>query len=137
MSNWVGTSRTNYFHVKDAEKFLADMDGFDIRVVHMREGDECFAIIAETDNGEWPSYDFRTAGEDDYPPEAWFPEIVAEYLADNEVAVFQTVGAEKSRYVTGYAVAINNKGEVVQVTLDDIYEVAKEKFGVAPSLAQY
>ena len=35
-------------------------------------------------------------------------------------------GYEKMRYLTGFAVAINNKGERRHVTVEDIYELAKQ-----------
>jgi hypothetical protein len=34
-------------------------------------------------------------------------------------------GAEKLRYIAGYAVAYNSKGETVSLNLDDIYDKAK------------
>jgi hypothetical protein len=48
-------------------------------------------------------------------------------------------GAEKLRFITGYAEAINSKGERVSVNIDTIYDLAKQKFGkdVEVTPAQY
>jgi hypothetical protein len=51
---------------------------------------------------------------------------LAGHLADHEVMIIVGNGYEKMRYLTGFAVAINNKGERRQVTVEDIYELAKQ-----------
>jgi hypothetical protein len=43
------------------------------------------------------------------------------------------IGAEKLRYLTGVAIAVNHKGRVVQLTLSDIYCKAARAFRVAES----
>ena len=48
-----------------------------------------------------------------------------------------TSGHQKARFVTGYACAINNKKEEIELGLDDIYEMAQKKFGVTPTRAEY
>ena len=45
-------------------------------------------------------------------------------IADDWVAVMFEVGAEKLRYVTGVAFAVNSKGEKKVVDLCDIYDTA-------------
>jgi hypothetical protein len=35
-------------------------------------------------------------------------------------------GAEKLRYIHGYAIAFNNKGETRMIHLTDIYKIAEE-----------
>jgi transcriptional antiterminator Rof (Rho-off) len=57
-------------------------------------------------------------------------EELATHLTDDSVAVLEAVGSEKFRYLNGYAMAINSKGETVSLNLDKIYELASEKFGV-------
>ena len=54
---------------------------------------------------------------------------IAGILMDGEVFIVQEVGAEKMRYLGGWAVAINNKEEYVRVTIDDIYKLAQ---GIIP-----
>jgi hypothetical protein len=41
------------------------------------------------------------------------------------------IGAEKLRYLTGVAIAVNHKGRVVEVTLSDIYRKAARSFRIA------
>ena len=55
-------------------------------------------------------------------------DLVATHLTPGEVAVFQSIGNEKLRYVNGVAVAINADGDRVTVTLDDIYDLAATTF---------
>jgi len=45
------------------------------------------------------------------------------------------VGAEASRYLTGWATAVNSKGDRVDVDLDEIYERAKSLGGDIPDAA--
>lgn len=55
-------------------------------------------------------------------------------VTPGEVLVVQKVGAEKLRYLFGYSEAYFKKPDgsvkIVSIILDDIYEKAKEKFGV-------
>lgn len=134
MANWYGTSRTNYFHVKNADTFIEEMRGYDVRVIPHKDCD-CFALIAETEDGGWPCT--GPEGDDGEYPDVFFPQVVSPHLMDNEVAVFMAVGAEKARYVTGVAVAIVNSGRMVDVSLDSIYNLAEEKFGIQPTRAEY
>lgn len=43
------------------------------------------------------------------------------------------VGAEKLRYLTGAATAVDHRGRVVEVTLSDVYRKAARAFHVAES----
>lgn len=54
-----------------------------------------------------------------------FLDLVANYLAPEEVAIFITIGNEKMRYLVGMAEAINAQGERVLVSLNQIYEQAR------------
>ena len=51
-------------------------------------------------------------------------DVVAKHLVDDWVAIFMESGAEKVRYVSGYAVAVNNKGGRETVSLHSIYPLA-------------
>lgn len=64
---------------------------------------------------------------------------LAEHLQDDSVAVLMEAGAEKLRYVAGWAAAVNAKGEVVEIGLHAIYDMAKQKFGddVEITVAEY
>jgi hypothetical protein len=47
-------------------------------------------------------------------------------LVDNQVAIIMGAGAEKLRYINGWAEAYNNKGEKRVINLGDIYKLAEE-----------
>ena len=53
-----------------------------------------------------------------------FLEDLTKHLEENEVAIMIECGAEKLRYITGVAYAINSKGETSTINLNDIYEEA-------------
>lgn len=54
-----------------------------------------------------------------------YQEVFKRHLADDYVAIIVGAGAEKLRYISGYAIAFNNKGESVGVNLQDIYLLSK------------
>jgi hypothetical protein len=132
MANLNGTSRTNFFKVKDATAFTQAMTDYDVDVLLEDETDDCmtFSLVPTTDGGDWPNFDARTDSN------FWIPEIVAAHLVDDEIAVFQTVGVERNS-LAGYAIAINNLKETVVVSLNNIYHLAEAKFGVRPSEVIY
>ena len=57
-------------------------------------------------------------------------------LVDGHVAIIIEIGYEKFRYLNGYAVALNSKGERRLVNLDDIYKIASE-IGTSITRAEY
>lgn len=132
MANWTGVSRTNYFQVKDVAAFIEEMERYPVDLLESKQSDGSthYGLGAESNEGSWPITD-----END--EEVDFPSIVANHLADGEVAVFVSAGSEKSRYVTGHACAIDNTGQSVHISIDDIYIKAKEVFGSEPSPAEY
>ena len=66
----------------------------------------------------------------DADAEVDFLHELSQHLAKNEVAVLLTDGAEKPRYITGEALAVNDKGMVVDLSLFDIYQKAARTFQV-------
>lgn len=126
MANWYGSSRTNYFQVKDPDAFKAEMAKHEVDVWQSTtRGTDWFGLGAQTEDGSWPSV---LDADDDPVAEFW--EVVAPHLADGQVAVLQTIGAEKLRYLTGYAIAVTNAAAPVFVSIDDVYMQAYAKFGV-------
>lgn len=120
MANWYGSARSNYFKVKDAEAFKKEMGNYDVEVW---EKGGMFGLGSATEDGNWPGYD---ACED---VDIDIPGIVSRHLTEDSIAVFLEVGAEKLRYLTGSATAINHKGMTVNVSINDIYSLADEKLG--------
>lgn len=121
MANYTGSARSNYFRARDEAAFLAWVETLP-GVVAGRDDEDLsrFVLLVEDgDDGGWPSSRYDNEGEDE---EIDLHEELAGYLAKGEVAVLQEVGAEKLRYLVGYAVAVNHRGERLAVSIDDIYE---------------
>jgi hypothetical protein len=121
MANYYGQGRTNTFAVKDAEAFKAEMAQYPVEVFTHNDK---FGLMDSNQDGagfDWSYYDDKT--EDDIQIE--WTEVLAKHLADGEVAVLMEIGSEKYRYFTGYALAVNNKGETKHIDLADIYKLAE------------
>jgi hypothetical protein len=123
MANYYETARTNYFLVKDAEAFKKECSfiGDSEVVTQERDGKTYFGILGSQEYG-FPVW-LRDENEDEI--EIDWEEFFKRHLADDEVAIVMGAGSEKIRYVNGWAVAYNNKGEAVSINLDDIYDKAK------------
>ena len=126
MANYYASARTNYFAVTDLEAFKADLESktSSVQVVSKEEnGLTLVALLGNDDDGA--GFPFEYENEDgDYVELDW-AEIFKAHLEDGWVAIIMESGAEKLRYIAGYAVAYNSKGETVSINLDDIYEKAK------------
>ena len=153
MANYYGQFRSNYFKVKDAEAFLAWAARIDVTVHEgckaEREGTFGVFTSDNSDSGSVPCYESLDTDVEE-KPEGWtdeefaeemrefdFLEELATHLAPGEVAIVMETGAEKLRYLNGWAGAINSEGERIDINLSDIYKKAKKKFGVEPSKAEY
>jgi hypothetical protein len=126
MANWYGTSRSNYFRVKDETAFRKWADGLGISIVERKDDTTLFAVHPgdRTDDGSWPSYDLET------DEVVGFEDELAKHLLKGQIAVLITAGAERLRYISGSAVAVNHQGRAVVVMLDDIYQKAAHQFRV-------
>jgi hypothetical protein len=137
MANYVGSARSNHFRVRDGAAFL-DWVGTLPGVVAREDGasPDRFALLVEDgEDGSWPAWRHDEEGEDE---EIDLYTELAGHLAEGEVVVLQEVGAEKLRYLVGYAVAVNHCGEKLAVSIDDIYEKVREAgWGSNVSTATY
>ena len=133
MAQWYCTSRSNYFRVKDKALFLKWVSTLELDVLPNDDPD-LFAITSTGEYGEWPWQREAVEGEEGFEDEDQvdidISNELSKHLAEGEIAVLMSSGAEKLRYLTGDAVAVNHKGETVRVQLDDIYAKASKKFGV-------
>lgn len=126
MANYTGSARSNYFRVRDEAAFLAWVET--LPGVVARRDDEDLSrfvlLVEEGDDGGWPNwlYDEQAESEEEIDLHA----ELADHLAEGEVAILEEVGAEKLRYLVGYAVAVNHRGEKLAVSIDDIYEKVRE-----------
>jgi hypothetical protein len=128
MANWYGSARSNYFRVKDANAFHEWTERRQLEVFKSdKEADVVAIHPSEDSDGAWPSYNLEEDAEFDLATE------LAEHLVPGQVAVLLEVGAEKLRYLTGLAIAVNAEGGMVQLTLSDIYRTAARAFRVIES----
>ena len=124
MANYYGTGRTNWFKVKDAEAFKADMANYDVEVGEdVQAHEQVFALFGQSEEGMPSSvYDEDT---EDWEEIVW-QDAIGKHLADEWVCVMMGIGNEKMRYLGGHSLAFNNKGEEHFISLDDIYTKAKD-----------
>lgn len=126
MANYAGYARSNYFRVRDTAEFLGWVETLPGVVARRDDGDqERFVLLVEDADGSgWPNWRYYEEVEDEEEIDL-FAEL-AEQLAEGEVAVLQEIGAEKLRYLVGYAVAVNHRGETLSVSIDEVYQKVQE-----------
>ena len=136
MANYYGVGRTNYFAVKDAKAFEAEMADYPVEVITRKDEDGKKVLYglmdANEDGGGWVWSHYRTLTDED-GNEEWadfeidWTDVFARHLVDGWVAILVETGAEKYRYVSGYALAVNSKGETREINLSrDIDKLAQE-----------
>jgi len=142
MADWYGHARSNYFRVKDQDAFADLCEKWNVTFIIDKDNPELVGFICETDSGSLPNYRCEehedlegNIQEFDYDFDD-FLEKLSLHLEEGEIAIMIECGAEKLRYITGVAYAINSKGETVIVSLNDIYEKAK-LLGNNITLAEY
>lgn len=119
MADYICAARSNRFAVRDEQAFLAwveEMPG----VSAEKMSRETFVLLCEADSGGWPTglWNPQTDEERDVD----FPLELSEHLADGEVAVLVEAGFQKLRAIKGEAIAVNHHGEILTVSIGDIYE---------------
>jgi hypothetical protein len=131
MANWYGTSRSNYFKVENEEAFREWAESRDLEVFEGRGGLFGIAPSSMSEDGSWPSYDDEVDAGIDFQAE------LIEHLAEGQVAILMTIGAEKLRYLTGFSVALAWDGRRMSVDIADIYDKVELEFGLQPTAAEY
>lgn len=142
MANYYEYARTNYFLVKDQNAFINatyDMNnkGADLEVITQEAPDGVVrhGLLANMESGFPTELEYEEDG-------VWVDAVLdwqqffIDHLADDEVAVIMGVGFEKLRYLTGWATAYNNKGEMREINIYDIYASARE-LGSQVTYAEY
>lgn len=133
MANYYGTSRSNYFKVKNKEKFTALCEKLGVQLI---EQGNLVGFISNSEDGSLPSsiYDEKTGDQQDID----LCNLISKHLCKGQVAVMVESGAEKHRYVVGYATAVNWEGKTESIGINNIYDLAKKKFGVKKvTVAEY
>ena len=127
MATYTSTARTNYFRVKDVDafnKWIKQFTGLE-KIVHETQGTIGILFDDGVPNVRWET-ELIEGEEIESEVEIDFMEELGLHLADEEVAVLQECGSENLRYVNGYAIAVNNKGERREISINKIYDLAKE-----------
>jgi len=124
MANYYESARSNYFFVKDIEAFEEELNGSGLEISTKKIDDLTqVCLLASEENGfPFEKYDLDTFDSEELD----WSDIFKRHLVDNQVAIIMGSGAEKLRYITGWAMAFNNKGESKSINLDAIYDLAKE-----------
>ena len=126
MANYYANWRTNYFRVKSIEAFEKSLEPIPgIQLIGNHDTMRVLLVPADiSDGGGFPSAYMSEDSEDWIEFE--FSTLVKDHLVDDEVAILVEAGSEKLRYLMGYAIAVNSKGEVRSVGLNDIFNHMEE-----------
>jgi hypothetical protein len=122
MANWYGSARTNYVRIKDRDGLDEALAPFSLQVWD-KEGAVAFG--GEDEFGGFPSISLDSEGNEvQFDPETH----ICPYMEPNQVLIVMEVGAEKLRYLTGWATAYSSEGKSVHVSIGDIYDKAEAAF---------
>lgn len=126
MANYYGTTRTNYFHVKDADAFRSFMSKVvvDEDSIHLwedtdRDGNLVFGFgcygsilgLPPEDVDDENDFDFDF----DYDE---FIDKLSEHLVKGDAAIIVEIGNEKLRYLTGSAMIVTeNDSEYLDINV--------------------
>ena len=121
MANYESTMRTNYFKVKDEEKFKALMDTVSAVDMHLFEdttsdgaklfGFGCYGCISgvpmDTD-GNYVEVSVDNNDDYDYDYDVFLVEL-QKHVAEDDAIIITEAGYEKLRYVNGSSIVITSK----------------------------
>lgn len=130
MANYESTVRTNYFHVKDTEKFRAVMrrvygceDTVELWEEKDKDGGPVFGFgVYGGISGILPASDDKNENSDCCDPDDSyydFLRVLQECVADDDAIIILESGNEKMRYVVGNATVITGK-EIRCLSITDL-----------------
>lgn len=124
MANYYGNTRTNYFHVKDEEKFrelmkhVVSWDG-DIKIWDDRKDENGKPVFAFGGYGTIVGYQEDIDDTDNDPDYDEFINRLSECIAEDDAAIIFEIGNEKLRYLTAYAIVVTNtEAETIDLTTE-------------------
>lgn len=126
MANWYGTARSNYVRFNDLDALKNSLAPFgSISISEGKPNRYCLLVTDPSDDGGWPSCAY-----DENDNEVIFDPIkhICPFLHKDDILIMMQAGAEKLRYITGYATAYDHEGKHISIVLDDIYTIAKKKW---------
>lgn len=125
MATYYESARTNTFLVKDIEAFKNELEMFKaLEIVTSEHEDKTYVCLLNKNENGFP-FEIYDDILEEYVEIDW-EAIFAKHLQDDSVAIIMGAGAEKLRYIHGYTIAFNNKGETRMIHLTDIYKIAEE-----------
>lgn len=117
MSEYICTTRTNYFHVKDPAAFRDFMGrvhgSVDFITLWQEQDDEGRPVFGFGTHGAISGLKNAEADDDDTLDESAYDEFIQglqEHVAENDAVILLEAGHEKLRYVTGAATILTNTG---------------------------
>ena len=116
MADFLATSRSNYVIVKNVDAAIKSLKPYDIPIRHHPKNKNAIMLAGCHANGTFNSSYVDESGDEIYLDLA---EWASTNLADNQVLVLVSAGAEKLRYISAWAEAYTWKGEVITVDLLD------------------
>ena len=130
MANWYGATRTNYFRVKDEERYQ--------QIFSRLTGSEPIEDFTNENNGKiWHGfgaycdiYYLKENTTDDIEDISVLLKDISSILTDDSVFVITCVGNEKLRYLTGICNMVFPNGKILRCDLADFaHKSAQEFFG--------
>jgi len=121
MATYYGVARTNYFAVVNRALFADFCDRWGVEAI---ADDDDPALVGFLCTGNEDGFPAGYRDEDGDLVEADIAAALAPLLVEGHVAIGMESGHEAFRYVAGVAWAVNSRGEMRSVTLDDIYDQA-------------
>jgi hypothetical protein len=137
MANFYGQTRSNYFAVKNAEAFTQELSKYPVEIITQeKDGVTLYGFLDNDPDGSGQiDYYYDEEAMDNSEDISW-SEFFKRHLEDDWVAIIVSSGAEKYRYISGYATAYNNKGEAVHLDLTDIITLSSH-LGSKTTVAEY
>lgn len=135
MANYYGTGRSNYFKVKDLEAFEEWAAKIGLKTFDSSERHpDCVAFEGNEEHGGLPD-EYLDESENIIQIDFW--NELSKHLVEGEVAIFVCSGAEKLRYIDGWATAVDHRGKILDVSTEDIYSKVKRYWKKEPTRASY
>ncbi len=132
MASFVGVGRSNTFGVRSIERLKEALSRTGVELIDRGDGMVTLLSGPCDETGDFDTWigDLDADDDSDEDQNLFVPDMIAEHLLPGQVAVFEHVGHEKLRYLSGWAIAVFDDGRQIRVSLGDIYAMAASEFGV-------
>lgn len=127
MASYIGSTRTNYFKVKDNNTFKTVCDYIGLEIIHSEDkvgfygGEEVLIPLDIDELNEVLVEKGQQVFEGDDGLD-----IISGLLEDDEIMIVDHIGQVKLAFLTGSTFAYSNKGLIKNIQLKDIYDELKK-----------